>query len=212
VKRYFVTGTDTGVGKTYVACGLARRAREKNPRLKVFGFKPLETGTSGATGEDQRVLVKAAGDWQEGPLRGLPPFAMPAAPYVAALAEGQRVSIDEVLRLCDSGTQQAELSVIEGAGGWRVPITEDVDMAGLAQQLGSPVVIVARAGLGTINHSLLTIEAVEHDGCRVAALVISKRPEEDEDFTNSNAHEIARRWKGRVLVLGSDLSTLDPLL
>jgi dethiobiotin synthetase len=84
-------------------------------------------------------------------------------------------------------------------------------MATLAQGLDADVVIAARAGLGTINHSLLTIEAVERDGLTVAALVLSRRPDEDIAFARSNQEEIRRRWKGQSLILDTDLAVLDPL-
>jgi dethiobiotin synthetase len=72
--------------------------------------------------------------------------------------------------------------------------------------------IVAKATLGTINHTLLTIEAVERDGCAIAAVVLSRRPEDDDAFARSNANEIARRWPGQLMILGEELNVLDPLL
>jgi dethiobiotin synthetase len=109
------------------------------------------------------------------------------------------------------GAHDAELAILEGAGGWRVPITERVDMAGLARVMQMPVIVVARAGLGTINHSLLTIESVERHDCTVAALVMSRHPDEDIDFAVSNAEEISRRWPGRIIILDQDPRVLDPL-
>ncbi|CAN5854950.1 hypothetical protein BH11MYX2_BH11MYX2_01690 [soil metagenome] len=106
----------------------------------------------------------------------------------------------------------AGLCVVEGAGGWRVPITRTSGMAGLARRLGAPVVIVARATLGTLNHSLLTIEAVERDGLRVAALVLSGHPADDRVFGAANADELRRMWKGPVIELWNDPTTLSQLL
>lgn len=215
MKEYFITGTDTGVGKTYVAVALARRARALSPDRRVFAYKPIETGCiDGQLGEDQQALAAAAGGWQRAELAGLVSLRQPAAPYVAAAAENLDIDLDAVLRVYRQGRSLPDVgfSLLEGAGGWRVPITQRVDMAGLARMLGAPVVVVARAGLGTINHSLLTLEAVERDGCAVAALILSKRPDDDADFTESNASEIGRRWRGRVIVVSDDLSALDPLL
>jgi dethiobiotin synthetase len=98
------------------------------------------------------------------------------------------------------GCALADFVLVEGAGGWRVPITETEDMSVLAKRLGLPVIIVAGAGLGTINHSLLTIEAVQRDGCAIAAVVLSRRPTDDETFTYENAAEIQRRTKCSVVV------------
>lgn len=209
---YFVTGTDTGVGKTFVTAALARRARQLRPDARVLGFKPIETGCEAELGEDQRTLTEAAGGWQTGRLRGLYQFRLPAAPRVAAEAEGRRVEMAAVIDAVREGSTQAWLTLVEGAGGWRVPITDAIDMSGLARALNLPVVVVARAGLGTINHSLLSVEAVERDGCSVAALVLSRRPDDDPAFAASNAHEIGRAWPGRIIVLGDDPAVLDELL
>jgi dethiobiotin synthetase len=83
-------------------------------------------------------------------------------------------------------------------------------MGGFAKRLGLPVLVVARAGLGTINHSLLTVEAAEREGCTVTAVVLSVQPEDDLEFSRSNAEQIARAWPGRVVVFVSaaDLAVL----
>jgi dethiobiotin synthetase len=93
-----------------------------------------------------------------------------------------------------------DLVLVEGAGGWRVPITPNADMGVLAKLLGFPVLVVARAGLGTINHSLLTIEAITRDGCAVAGVVLSKLPSDDLALAESNREQIQRRWDGTVVV------------
>ena len=214
---YFVTGTDTNVGKTYVTCALACRARVLGN--KVFAFKPIETGCAlGADGQyigaDQELLAEAAGGWQQGHFRGLYRFPLPAAPLVAAEAVQASIDLDLIVKVARAGTSQAEaaLTLVEGAGGWRVPITPAADMGILVRQLGLPVIIVARAGLGTINHTLLTIEAVERDGLPVAGVVLSRRPDDDLEFAQSNRHEILRRWSGLVLIFGPEPAVLDGLL
>lgn len=208
-KRYFVTGTDTNVGKTFVTAALARRVHGEGHR--AFAFKPIETGTNGPLGDDQAELVKAAGGWQTDELAGLYRFRMPAAPSVAAAAEGASIDIDRIARVFEQGARDAALALIEGAGGLRVPVTNEVDMARLAAMLRLPLIIVARAGLGTINHSLLTLEAAEHSKVAIAALVLSQRPEDDLDFVLSNATEIKRRWSGRVIVFDGTPDQLAPL-
>ncbi len=216
MRGYFITGTDTNVGKTYVTCALARRATELGQR--VFAFKPVETGcTPGPSGElvgsDQEALAAAAGDWQRGLLRGIYRFPLPAAPSVAAAAAGASAldiqHIAEIARSAAARTQ-IDLTLVEGAGGWRVPITDSEDMSSLARALGLPVVIVARASLGTINHTLLTAEAVSRDGLPIAAVVMSQLA--GEAFPESNRSEILRRWPGRIAVLRDVPSVLDWLL
>lgn len=215
---HFVTGTDTNVGKTFVSCALARRASALGHR--VFAFKPIETGClpgadGNLVGADQEQLSVAAGDWQTNQLRGCYRFPLPAAPFVAAAAaSAPPIDLDLVVRVARAGASQLSngLILVEGAGGWRVPITANEDMSSLAQRLNLPVVVVARAGLGTINHTLLTVEAVERDGCSIAAVVLSQRPSDDSAGTESNRAEILRRWPGEVVVLGTDWSVLDGLI
>ena len=213
---YFVTGTDTNVGKTHITAALADRARRRG--LKVFAFKPIETGCTasdgGFLGADQELLATAAGDWQTGALRGVYRFPLPAAPLVAAQQVGSAIDLDLIERTARDGAARsgASWTLVEGAGGWRVPITPDADMAVLARGLRLPVLVVARAGLGTINHSLLTLEAVERDGLTVAGLVLSRRETDDPAAAESNRAQIQRRWAGRILILSSDPLVLDPLL
>lgn len=199
MRGVFVTGTGTGVGKTHVAAALARRARLSGSR--VFAFKPIETGCTRSggvlVGADQSVLVEATGGWQTGDLAGVYQFEPPVAPSVA----GGTIDLAKIHRVFEAGARRADFSVVEGAGGWRVPITATADMSTLARQCGLPVVVVATATLGTINHSLLTVEAIVRDGLQVAGLVLSKRPEDDLSQAESNKAEIQSRWAGRVIVL-----------
>jgi dethiobiotin synthetase len=203
----FVTGTGTGVGKTFVTAMLARQAVARGER--VFAFKPIETGctlvSGNRVGEDQELLARAAGDWQQGDLRHLYCFERPLAPLAAARHEGRSIDLFHVERAFVRGAEDADLCLVEGAGGWRVPITELEDMASLARRLDLPVLIVGQATLGTINHCLLTIEAVRGDGCDVEGVVLSRRPEDDLDFARENAAEI-RRLAGCLVRLTDDLS------
>ena len=213
MRRLFVTGTDTGAGKTFVTAAIARRARAL--RKKVFAFKPVETGCERINGRligpDQEIICEAAGGWQTGAQRGLYQLVAPLAPYVAAVEEKTTLDLQ---RMVDTANSVSDIDVlaVEGAGGWRVPITADADMSALARLLSADVVIAARAGLGTINHSLLTIEAVERDGLAIAALVLSRRPEEDRAFADSNREQIVRVWKGNVIILDTDPAVLDALI
>lgn len=213
MRRLFVTGTDTGAGKTFVTAALARRTRALGK--KVFAFKPVETGCERINGRlvgpDQEIITEAAGNWQTGAQRGLYQLVAPLAPYVAALEENTSLDLQRMVDTANS-VPGVDLLVVEGAGGWRVPITADGDMSALASRLAAEVVIAARAGLGTINHSLLTIEAVERDGLKIAGVVLSRRPEEDRAFAESNREQILRCWDGNVLILDTDPAVLDPLL
>jgi dethiobiotin synthetase len=213
MRRLFVTGTDTGAGKTYVTSAIARRALTLGK--KVFAFKPIETGCElvdgRLTGPDQEAVSTAAGNWQTGHHRGVYCFKGPFAPFVAARAENIEIDMDRIVEVANS-VPDSDVLVVEGAGGWRVPITASEDMSNLATRLAADVVVVGRAGLGTINHTLLTIEAVERDGLRLAGVVLSRRPDEDLPFAESNREEISRRWKGKVTLFDITQSVLDPLL
>jgi dethiobiotin synthetase len=212
VSGYFVTGTGTGVGKTFISCALARRARELGVS-RVLGFKPIETGcvrdVDRLVGADQQLLCEAAGNWQRGALRGVYQFEPAVAPLVAAEQIGAEIDLEQITSTFRSAS--VDFAVVEGAGGWRVPITARIDMGGLARAIGLPIVIVAEATLGTINHSLLTIEAVERDGQPIAGVVLSRRPDSSLDHVLDNAKRISARWPGRLLVV-SEPSDLDPLL
>lgn len=167
----FVAGTDTGVGKTVVACALARGLRRRGQDVGVM--KPLETGVGPEGPADARALRAAAGcrdslDWicPQG-------FGLPAAPSVAAAAEGRRVDLDAIGKAFAELRRAHAWLVVEGAGGILVPISEHVRMVDLAGQLGLPVLVVARGSLGTINHTLLTLEALAARRIRLGGVVIS---------------------------------------
>jgi len=190
VIRLFVTGTDTDVGKTYVSAALLREGVRRG--WSVLGFKPIETGCAGVAADARELSVAAARVIE-------PMYALeyPAAPSVAAAREGVVIELGPVVARAHELAAAHDLAIVEGAGGWRVPITETEDMAELAALLGWPVLIVARAGLGTINHTLLTVEAVARR-CVVHGVVLSVRPTDDQDRARSNRDEIAHRTPAPV--------------
>jgi len=171
VRALFVTGTDTGCGKTAVACALARAARADGLRVRVI--KPIETGCENGRPADALALAAAAGD--DAPLERLCPvrFALPAAPEVAAAAEGRAIELAPIADAFALAAKDADLVIAEGAGGLLVPIAPGLDMADLAARLDLPLVVVARAALGTINHTRLTLEAAAARGLRVLGVAIS---------------------------------------
>ncbi len=166
-----MTGTDTGVGKTLVTCALARALRERG--IDVGVMKPIETGVGEAGPLDARALCEAA-DCHD-PLDHICPqrFALAAAPTVAAAAEGRRVELARVRESFGILAQRHDLMLVEGAGGLLAPAAEGVAMADLASDLGLPLLLVTRAALGTINHTLLTLEAADRRGLELAGVVIS---------------------------------------
>jgi len=167
----FVTGTDTGVGKTVVACALLRGLRARG--IDVGAMKPIETGVGHGGPADAIALrhVTGGGD----PLVDVCPqsFPLAAAPAVAARAVGLAVDLAAIDDAYARLRARHEFMVVEGAGGLLVPITASLSMADLAQRLGLPLLVVARAALGTINHTRLTLAAARALGMRVAGVVIS---------------------------------------
>lgn len=167
----FVTGTDTGVGKTVVATAIVRGLRARG--IDAVGMKPIETGVHGDGPADGLALHEAADGAAS--LEDVCPvrFALPAAPAVAAAAESRRVDLAAVHAACAQLSARHDFVVVEGAGGLLVPIADDVDMADLALALGLPLVIVARTRLGTINHTRLTLDIATARGLEIAGVIFS---------------------------------------
>ncbi len=168
---FFVSGTDTGVGKTVVGCALVRAIRGRG--FDVGVMKPIETGVGAAGPLDAQALRNAAVATE--PLEEICPqtFALPAAPTVAAASEGRAVEMETIRDAFAHLRARHEWLVVEGAGGLLVPATAELSMADLSRELDLPLLIVARAALGTINHTLLTLEAAVARGLPVAGVVVS---------------------------------------
>lgn len=155
----FVTGTDTGVGKTRVAVALVRALQAQG--LRVAAMKPVSAGSApGELNEDVAALVAAADVATE--LEDVNPyrFADPVAPHIAAQEAGVRIELDVVAAAFARLAAAADVVVVEGAGGWRVPLNDSEDMADLAQRLGLPVVLVVGLRLGCLSHALLAAESI----------------------------------------------------
>ena len=167
----FVTGTDTGVGKTLVSLALIAAFRKSG--LKVGAMKPIETGVEDEGPLDAIALRDAAGSTD--PLATVCPqqFALPAAPNAAASAEGREVDLIAIDAAYEVLAKGRDLMVVEGAGGLLVPIQEEWTMAELARRLDLPLLVVARASLGTINHTALTLEVAASRALPVLGVVIS---------------------------------------
>jgi dethiobiotin synthetase len=200
-KGWFVTGTDTGVGKTVVAGALARLVHETGRRVGVF--KPLATGCRrdvrlGLVSADSEFLAHCA-DAREN-LETINPvrYAGELAPMVAAERQHRPIDWPAIRRSWDR-IRQADWVVVEGAGGLLVPIDREHSMAELARELALPLVIVARPGLGTINHTLLTIEVARGRGLEIAAVVINGyRPDSATLAEETNPEAIGRLAKMRI--------------
>lgn len=169
----FLTGTDTGVGKTMVSSALAHLLARKGVRVGVA--KPFESGVSDPAdlGEDGRLL-RWASDSQDEIDRITPyRFREPLAPALAARREGVDIDWPSVVETVRDGHNRCDFQLVEGAGGLLVPLAGSHLVADLAEELALPLLIVARAGLGTINHTLLTLESARSRGLKVAGWIIN---------------------------------------
>ncbi len=170
----FVTGTDTGVGKTVVSAALVRRLTQMGCSVGVM--KPVETGVCpGQANESDADRLMAAAGVDDG-LDVVSPYRFPAAlaPLAAASAQGRVIEIQEIVRGFERLVARYACVVVEGAGGLLVPMGKDWDLRDLIDRLGLPVVVVGRARLGGINHALLTLEGLRRRRLAVAAVVLNE--------------------------------------
>lgn len=192
----FITGTDTGVGKTHVTCLIAQALRSEG--VSVGAYKPACTGAvCDAAGrlqwEDATRLAQALGG--EFPEERICPqrFAAALAPPVAAQLEGRRVDSPLLTSAVDWWRSRVTVLLIEGVGGLLSPLSASGTVADLAVALGCPLVIVAPDRLGTINHTLLTVEAARRRGLVVSGVILNRLTEQADPSTASNAEQIAAR-------------------
>ena len=176
-RHFFITGTDTDVGKTLIGCGLLVAAANKG--LRTLAVKPIaasaDSTPEGLRNQDAVMLMEAMTEkmsyQQVNPVLLEPPIA----PHIAAEQVGRRVSVAQLAGLCRGAMMQsADFVLIEGAGGWRVPLNGRELLSGLAVELQAPVVLVVGMKLGCISHALLTADAIKADGLRLAGWVANR--------------------------------------
>jgi dethiobiotin synthetase len=206
-----VTGTDTGVGKTVIAGALAASLRARGIDCGVM--KPIQTGAlttpEGRVSVDARFLALAAG--VSDPADTVCPVLLdaPAAPSVAAAEAGQEIHILPILDAFDALATRHELMIVEGAGGLAVPIVGKYLLAELVLELELPLLIVARAALGTINHTLLTIHFARHHGLKILGVIINDYPAEP-DLAERTAPALIERLSGiPILALVPRIEDVD---
>jgi len=173
-KGIFITGTDTGVGKTIVTAAIAWNLKQAGKKVAVM--KPVQTGTIISGPTDIEFVQKVLGP--DSPLDVSCPYMFPdpVAPLVASMLAGERIDIERIKESYSDLSGQNETVVVEGAGGILVPILEDYFMSDLALDLNIPILIVTRPNLGTLNHTLLTLESAKRKGLEIAGIVISNYP------------------------------------
>jgi dethiobiotin synthetase len=170
---YFIAGTDTGVGKTHVAVSLVIALRTAGQAVGVM--KPVAAGalesSLGPRNEDALALITASGQPFEYGLVNPYLFDPPIAPHIAAAEAGRRIELERILAAYAALAAQCDTMIVEGAGGWLVPIDEERTMADVAVALGLPVLLVVGMRLGCLNHALLTARAIRDSGLTLAGWV-----------------------------------------
>ena len=199
-KAYFITGTDTGVGKTRVSCALLRAFVKQGS--KAVGMKPVAAGCvetpAGLYCEDVENLLEAGNvvasrEWVN-------PYALisPVAPHVAAEHAGVEINLEQIDRSFRQLREIADVTVVEGVGGFVVPLNARQDTADMAKMLGLPVILVVGMRLGCINHALLTAQAIRHKGLRLVAWV-ANRIDPDMSAFDENLHALETRLAAPLL-------------
>lgn len=213
----FITGTGTGVGKTYVAALLAKSLVAAGKKVGVY--KPVASGCELRDGKlisaDALALWEAAG--RPGSIEQVCPqlFAAPLAPHLAARAEGKRVDAELLRSGLDFWRESCDIVLVEGAGGLMSPISDDDYNADLAEEFGLPLVVVAANVLGTINATLQTLIVADtfRDGMTVAGIILnSPQPTSDDPSIDSNADELARRCVAPLLANITHGGGLEPAI
>ncbi|MDD1013675.1 dethiobiotin synthase [Pseudomonas rubra] len=203
-RAYFIAGTDTDVGKTTIAAGLLHAARQAG--LSTLGAKPVASGcevsSKGLRNADALALIDESS--LKLPYEQINPFAFaPAiAPHLAAREAGIALSVQSLLApMREVLAKGADFTLIEGAGGWRVPLSDEANLSELAVALKLPVILVVGVRLGCINHALLTAEAIARDGLQLAgwvANIIEPRTSRLEENLASLAERLPAPCLGRV--------------
>ncbi len=202
-KGIFITGTDTGVGKTYVAIGLIKTMKEKG--LNFCPMKPVETGCRIRRGElvpeDSVKLMEASGVNE--PIDLINPYRLknPLAPSVAADIERVHINRRRIFSVYNRLLKKYDFIIVEGAGGIMVPMDKKYLFLDLIKDFNLPVVIVSRPGLGTINHTLLTIKAIRNNGLNIFGVIINYTVKSKKGLSEKTNPEAIEKLGG-VPILG----------
>jgi dethiobiotin synthetase len=194
---YFVTGTDTGVGKTLVSCALLHAFAAQNK--KVVGFKPVATGCDENDHNEDAIKLRAASNvlttyGQVNPYC----FVPPVAPHIAARQSGVRIELPRILTTYEELESLADEVIVEGAGGFMIPLNEIHDSTDLAKKLALPVIVVVGMRLGCINHALLTMRVIEDCGLQCAGWVANVM-EQNMPVRSENIESLRQRIKAPLI-------------
>jgi len=191
IMNYFVTGTDTGVGKTLISCALLHGFAAQGKR--VVGMKPVAAGCADGGQHEDVLQLRAAGNVLAGEGQINPYcFVQAVAPHLAAQFVGVRINLARIVESFSELNAQADVVIVEGAGGFVVPLNDEQDGADLAMQLGLPIILVVGMRLGCLNHALLTAEAIAARGLTLAGWVANV-PDANMAMLNENITALQQR-------------------
>ncbi|MHC1585509.1 MAG: dethiobiotin synthase [Candidatus Syntropharchaeia archaeon] len=194
-KGIFVTGTDTGVGKTVITAGITGALKRKG--IDVGVMKPIATGDS----SDVDFIIETCKIHDKKELINPVFFKLPLAPLVASEIEGCEVDIEKIVACYKELADAHETVIVEGIGGIAVPIKKNFLVSDLVKIFNLPLLIVARAGLGTINHTLLTVEFARRSGIEISGIVINFYNEKNADIAEKTNPEVIERLTG-IKIMG----------
>jgi dethiobiotin synthetase len=207
---YFVTGTDTGVGKTLVSVSLLQRFAAEG--LRAVGMKPVAAGCDLRDGRlvNDDVEALRAGSNFDAPPDLVNPYAFqaPIAPHIAARQVGENIELGRIRECYDALARETDVVVVEGAGGIMVPLNETETMADLAVELRLPLILVVGMRLGCLSHALLTLEAIQHRGLTLAGWV-ANRIDPHMTFFDANLAALEQRIPAPLLGVIPHLTALD---
>jgi len=192
-KKFFITGTDTDIGKTFITAGLALAAVGNGEKTAVI--KPVQTGTDEYS-PDLCEIRRIVPEIMDLPEKIATPysFKLPASPHLAAAEENKIIELSVIKNAVNEAEKQfsPDTLLVEGAGGILVPLTPDATMLDLIKELNIPVIIVASAGLGTINHTLMTVEVLKNAEVEITGIIFNKFPKNPTIIELDNIEIIER--------------------
>ena len=193
--NFFITGTDTGVGKTWFTVAFMGALKRKG--LSVMGMKPIATGAEKTKGrlinEDAKLILQNCSQMVSYNLVNPFVFELPSSPHVAAKHQGTVIDLDQIIKNYHFLKSMCDVLVVEGVGGWRTPITDEHSLTDLVSKLNVSVILVVGMRLGCINHAILTAEAIKADGLNLCGWVSNNL-----DRVYSNSEETIKTLKKRL--------------